>query len=151
MSLHDDLHTQLDAAPAGASTVSAEGPQGRAVVELEDLDRLGARVRRMRVEPTRAASIPDQVAGAVGLRGLPERLVVVEVDEGLGGGVVRSDPRDMRGKRYFEVGVDGVGGSVERFRALPEGGRETEPFTVTREQLGRLVEELAGALSEDER
>lgn len=149
MSLHDDLHTQLDAAPPGASTLSAQGPQGRAVVELEDVDRLGARVRRVRVEPTHAASLPDQVAGTVGLRGLPDRLVAVEVDERLGGAVVRSDPRDMRERRYFEIGLDGAGGSVERFRALPEGGRASEPFTVTREQLGRLVDELAGALSED--
>jgi hypothetical protein len=112
---------------------------------------MGASVERLRVSLPGGSSLPQQARGICErVRGLGERLVPVEVDEGLGGGVLRSDPRDMRGRRYYEVGLDGEGATLERYRALPEGGRQREPFTVTREQLGRLVDDLAEGLTATE-
>ena len=152
MSLSDALGDKLDLPGVKTGAVEVETGTGRVQVDLADAARPGARIDRLRVSVPNAAPLETQAKGICRrLRHLPERLVPVEVDERLGGGVLRSDPADMRGKRYFEIGLDGTGATVERFKASPDGGREREPFTVTREQLGRLVDDLAhGLRSEDD-
>lgn len=151
MSLSDALSDKLNLPGVTGGSVTVDGEQGAVEAELADVDRLGASVERLRVSVPEASSLPQQAQGICErVRGLGERLVPVEVDERLGGGVLRSDPGEMRGRRYFEVGLDGEGAILERYRSLPEGGREREPFTVTREQLGRLVDDLADGLASDD-
>ena len=39
--------------------------------------------------------------------------------------------------------------SVPRYKSLPEGGRDRNPFTLTRDQLDELVDDLVGGLREE--
>lgn len=148
MSLSDALRDKLNLPGVRSGPVQVDGEAGQVQADLADVDRLGASVDRLRVSLPSGIPLPLRAQGVCQrVRGLGERLVPVEIDERLGGGVLRSDPRDMRGRRYFEVGLDDEGATLERYRALPDGGREREPFTVTREQLGRLVDDLAEGLT----
>ena len=55
-------------------------------------------------------------------------------------------PFGTRGGGVLDQPIDGW----HNLWGLPEGGREREPFTVTREQLGRLVDDLADGLASDD-
>jgi hypothetical protein len=79
------------------------------------------------------------------LRVLPERVRPVEIAPSLGGAVLRSHPDDMVNREYFEVRTNGQEVTVERHRGDADG-REQVPFTVTREQLGRMVDDLGRAM-----
>lgn len=128
--------------------VVSEHEGWRIEVEVEDLDRLGASVRGIRVTSPQAGSITRQAERfPETMRALPDRLVPLEVDPRLGGAVLRSDPRDVRRREFFEVRTDGRNASLERRRGGPDGS-ERVPFTVTREQLGRLVDEMGEALED---
>ncbi|MCP4805611.1 MAG: hypothetical protein GY913_10935 [Proteobacteria bacterium] len=148
MSLSDALTDKLSLPGVRSGEVQVETDDGKVELDLVEAGPIGARVRRVKVSVPQAGPLPKQ-AGQIceSLRGLGERLVPVEVDERLGGGVLRSRPQEMTGRRYYEVGLDGDSATVERFRALEDGGRESEDFSVTREQLGRMVDDLADALS----
>lgn len=130
-------------------TVRADDGEVRAEVDVTDLDRLGVSVRGVRV---RSATKGD-LRGCVerlpdALDALPEPVSPVEVDPVLGGAVLRSPPRR---REFFEVRTDGQEVSVEKLRMGPDG-RAKVPFTLTREQLGRLVEgvgEAVGRPAED--
>ena len=89
----------------------------------------------------------DITAIAHNVRELGGRLVPVEVDERLGGGSLRTRTRDLRGGRFYEVELDGAGATVDRYKVGEDGGRERQPYTLTREQLGRLVDDLADGLA----
>ena len=150
MSLKDALDDKLDLPGVDSGPVEVEATAGKAEVDLVEVGPIGARVKRVKVSVPDAAPLGQQASGICErVRGLGERLVPVEVDERLGGGVLRSDPGEMSGRRYYEIGLDGDSATVERFRALDGGGREAEDFNVTREQLGRMVEDLAEGLSKD--
>lgn len=144
------LGDALDSAITGRGMVEAEDPAGRRVrADIVDEDRLGVQIDRLRVDA------PEGIGGRVDriaqdLRPGGERLVPVEVDERLGGGVLRTRTDEMRGRRYFEVEVDAEGAGLGRYRVDDDGTRNPEPFTVTREQLGRMVDTLAGPLPDDE-
>lgn len=131
--------------PAG--TVGVDAPDGgRAEVEVVEVDRLGASVRGVRVRAAEAGSIAGQAARLPdALRSLPERVVPVEVDPGLGGAILRSEPREVRDHEFFEVRTDGREATIERVRGE---ARERVPFTLTREELGRLVERVDDAMAE---
>jgi len=77
--------------------------------------------------------------------GLPERLKVHEVDPGLGTGVLRSRPDEMRGRRYSEVRLKGGHqAEVERYEYRPrESRRHAIPHELTHEALERLADDLA--------
>ncbi len=150
MSLSDALGDKLELPGVSSGPINVETEAGRVEVDLVDSDRLGTQIDRLKVSVPSAVPLPQQAENiSRRVRHLPERLVPHEVDDRLGGGVLRSDPADMRGKRYFEVGLDGDSATVERYRAQHDGGREREPFTLTREQLGRLVDDLTEGLTED--
>ena len=147
--LSDALKDKLELPGVGSGRVLVDGESGSVEVDLSAKGPIGAKVHRVRVESRAPGTLDQQAAGICErVRGLGERLVPLEIDERLGGGVLRSDPSDMRGKRYFEVGLDGQGATLERWKAKPDGGREREAFEVTREQLGRLVDDLAEGLGE---
>lgn len=150
MSLSKALADKLALPGVRSGPVQVETDRGRVDLDLVESGPVGARVRRVKVSVADPDTLPSQArAIAEGVRGLAERLVPVEIDERLGGGVLRSAPQEMRERRYFEVGLDGDAATVGRFRALPEGGREAQDFSVTHEQLGRLVDDLSGALQRD--
>lgn len=135
----------------GAGTAGVPRDGGSAEVDAVEVDRLGVRVRRVRVERTepwdvrgRAEALPDR------LRSLPERVEPQEVAPELGGAILRTRPADLRpspgpGGRteYFEVEVGERSAEVRRVR-VQDGERSPSDFTLTREQLGRLLDELDG-------
>ena len=141
--MRDPLAEKLDRALApGRVEVEHEGR--RAVAEVEGADRFGVQVRSLEVR--RAAPLPLREAVEAlpdALRALPERIVPVEVAPALGGAVLRSDRRDIREREFFEVRTDGTETTLRRVRASREG-REELPFTLTRDQLGRIVEDVSG-------
>lgn len=140
-----------DLMPAGTApgTIRAESEAGDAAeVEVVEVDRLGASIRGVRVTSSERASVEGQAARLPeALRSLPERVVPLEVDGRLGGAVLRSAPEEMEGPEFYEVRTDGRSASLERLRG-GENGPERVPFTVTRDQLGRLVDRMSAALPE---
>ena len=75
-----DLNDKLDALPNGEGTVSIDQDNGSAEVDVADTDRLGVRVRRVRVRREQpvdiqkeADALPDR------LRSLPQPVEPVEV------------------------------------------------------------------------
>ena len=120
-------------------------------VEVTDADRLGVSVRGVRVRGPERGDVVGQaqrLPEALGV--LPDRVRPLEVDRALGGAVLRSRSRTPRGedgtREYFEVRTDGREVSVEKLRAGPDG-RAAVPFTLTREQLGRLVDDVGEVLA----
>ncbi len=151
MSLGDLLERKLDLPGSGEGRVQVEAEDGT-VVELDvvDRDRLGATVDRLRVSVPQPDPLPRQAEAIAGrVRELGGRLVPVEVDERLGGGTLRTAPGEVRGGRFYEIGLDGDGATVDRYQVGDDGARRRQPYTLTREQLGRLVDDLADGLSGD--
>lgn len=145
----------MDAAIRGSGTVTVDHPTAEIEAEVVDSGPLGVRLDKLRVAPRTTGPI-DLVRRthdiASRLRPGGERLEAVEVDPQLGGGTVRTDRRDLRGGRYFQVDV-GPGGEAElhRVRVDPGSGeRQREPFALTREHLEELVDGLAAAPREDD-
>lgn len=137
------LAEALDRKLEPGEVAHADDGATRVEVDVTDVDRLGVSVRGVRVR----ASAPGDLRGCVdrlpdALDALPERVTPVEVDPVLGGAVLRSAPRR---REYYEVRTDGREVSIEKLRAAPEG-RTRVPFTLTREQLGRLVEDVGEAV-----
>lgn len=137
-----ELDAALDAACSGgtARTRSAD-----VEVEVVEADRLGVRLRRVRVEraePHDVESIAERWPRAV--RELPDRVQPVEIAPGLGGATFRSDPDDRADDTFVEIEVRGAAAEVRRLRPTPSG-RRSEDWTMTREQLHRLVDTLRDA------
>jgi len=138
------LGRQLDAG-LGPGTIRTERDGSTVEVEVDDVDRLGARVRTVRVTGAHRLPVEEHAARLPdALRVLPGRIVPVEVSPSLGGAVLRTAPEDLRDREFYEVRTDGGSVEVER-RQLTDTGREPAPFTLTREQLRRLVDDLGGS------
>lgn len=141
----DSLDTALDAVPAGGGTVGVRRGASTAEIDVVDVDRLGVKVRGVRVERDRevdvageARRLPDE------LRALPDRVVPVEVDPALGGARLRTRPDELRRGEYFEVDVEARRTSIRRTRVAEDGGRAPADWTMSREQLDRLIDEADG-------
>ena len=141
------LDLALDALPAtgGAVHVSAEDGSTQAEVDVVDVDRLGVRIRSVHVTRTRpidleaeAKALPERI------RALPDRLAPVEIDPGLGGARLRTRPDDYQRREFFEVDVEPLGTTVRRTRVSDDGTRAPTDWTMTREQLERLIDETTG-------
>jgi hypothetical protein len=125
----------------GPGTAHAELDGARAEVDVVDADRLGVKCSRIKVHRAApldvidaAEELPDRV------RALGETLVPVEVDPGLGGAILRSEPED---NEFYELGAHSSGDlELRRFKGGHGVDREPVDFTLTRKQLGRLVDEL---------
>jgi hypothetical protein len=141
----EGLSVALEDALTGPGTITVEDTRGRqAEVDVIDLDRLGVEVERVRVKTPAAGDLAGRArALASSLRPSGERLVPVEVDERLGGGVLRTAREDIRGRRFFQVDLDPDGAEFGRYRVDDAGDRHPERFTVTREQLGQIVDALS--------
>ena len=145
MTSHKAIDTALDALDGVAGQVKADVPGGQAVVDVVAVDGLGVKVREVKVArskpfdlATECAALPDRV------RSLPHRIQPIEVDPILGGGLLRSRPDEMRKREFYQVDLVGqkeVG--VRRYRVAKSGDREQLDFTLTREQLGDLIDEIS--------
>lgn len=145
MTSHKAIDKALDALDGSEGQVEAEVPGGQATVDVVAVDGLGVKVRGVKVHrskpfelETECRELPDRV------RSLPHRLQPVEVDPLLGGGVLRSRPEEMRKKEFYQVDLVGdrdVG--VRRYRVGKDGQRSPIDFTMTREQLGDLIDEIS--------
>lgn len=143
MTLSRAIAEALDKKPEG--TVTAEHGGAKAHVDVVASGPVGVRVRGVKIERGRdvpveqaAAELPRQLAGV-----LPERVEAVEVDPGLGGAVLRTKPEEMREREFVEVEIKGTRHVDIRRYAVGEEGREPRDFALTRDALGRLVDELA--------
>lgn len=134
----------LDDALDGAREGTVRAAEGGVEVEVDvlDVDRLGVKCSRLRVHragPLDVAEVAEGLPDRV--RALGEALVPVEVDPGLGGAVLRSEPEDHE---FYELGVQASGDlELRRWKGGPGVDREPADFTLTRKQLGRLVDELS--------
>ncbi len=79
---------------------------------------------------------------------LPERIRKHEIAPGLGGGVLRSVPEDMREREYQEIELQGgEEARVRRYRYDKDAGeRRAIPQNYAHETLERLTDDLAGTL-----
>jgi hypothetical protein len=133
----DDALDALD----GAGTVDVHEAGGRTKVDVVEADKLGVRIRSLQVGHPRRG-VGEQARGVVErVRAIPDRLQPIEVDAGLGGATVRTAPESMRRGRFFELGIGPEETEVKRFR-VSDGERTSEDFTLTREQLRDLVDEI---------
>jgi len=136
-----------DPGPPGLVRVEEGGASAEA--EVVDCERIGATVERVRVRQAEGGDVARQAeAIAAGGQGFGERIKPLEVEPSLGGAVLRSEPEDMVGGRYWEVEVGEGGRQAEagRWKIGADGQRQREPATVTRENLGRIVDGLAEGL-----
>jgi hypothetical protein len=143
MSLSRAIAEALDESPEG--TVEATHGGASARVDVVASGPVGVRVRGVHVERGRdvaieqaAAELPEQLA-----RVLPERVEAVEVDPGLGGAILRTSPGEMDGPRFVEVEVTGTRKVDIRRWTVGEDRREPEEWAMTRDALGRLLDDLA--------
>ena len=116
---------------------------GQASVDVVAVGPVGVRVRSIAIDRARDVAIPTAAQELVEQLGrvLPERIEAVEVDPGLGGAVLRTKPSEMRDGEFVEVEVRGSRSvRVRRWRVDTE--RVPVDWAMTREQLGRLVDEL---------
>lgn len=143
MSLGRRIDEALDAREGDERTLEVAQGDARAEVDVVDVDRLGVRVERVKVVRGERDVVKEAEALPDRLRSLPDRLVPVEVDPRLGGGTLRTRPEDMRDRDFFQVDVGQRDVEVRRYRA-GEAGRAPRDWTMTREQLGRLIDELKG-------
>lgn len=139
------LDRALDALPRGGGTVSVDRPGGTAEVDVTDVDRLGVRVRAVRVNRAQpvevgaeANALPDRV------RALPDRVAPVEIAPELGGARLRTRPDELRGDGYFELDVEARRTTIRRTRVDADGQRAPGDWTMTRDQLDRLIDETSG-------
>jgi hypothetical protein len=143
--LSDVLERAL-AGNSGAGRIVAESEGRRIEVEVVDLDRLGARVREIQVHRAEPFDVVDFAARAPrDLRDLPERIVPIEVDPRLGGANLRSVRGESRDDTYTDVEIRGCEARVTRNKRPSGADPEGADFTLTREQLGRVVDALGGS------
>lgn len=135
----------LDSARGGRAEIEGEGCA--AEVQTGAVGPIGVEVKRLRVEAPEGPIDVRARAIAEGFRPKGERLIEVEVDPRLGGAVLRTQPSDMRRGRFFEVELDIRGLEVRRMRRRDEGGRQQEPYPLTREELGEWLDDLGAALN----
>ena len=141
--LDEALDEALDAHGAGEGTVTLDADGRTAEIDVDAVGPLGVRVRRVKVcrdserdLEAAAAALPNK------LRPLPEKLVSTEVDPRLGGATLRTRPADMRRREFFHLDLGPRDAELRRYRAR-EGGRDAVPWTMTRDGLREILEDLS--------
>lgn len=145
MNTHDSIHDALDALDSGEGTATAPTGNGTVSVEVVAVDRLGVKVRKLSVSRgedfdlvQECAELPQRI------RSLPHRVAPVEVDPVLGGGVLRSLPDEMRKSDFYQVDVGRHRNiDVRRYQVNEHGDREQIEYTLSRERLDELIDELS--------
>jgi hypothetical protein len=142
VSIADAIDRAMDGLRDGGTAEVEEGGI-RAEVEVVEADRIGARVRRIRVErqvPYALGPVADHWPKQ--LKDLPDRVIPIEVDPGLGGATLRTDPDDRSDDRFIEVHVRGATTDIRRHRVV-DGNREPADWAMTREGLRRILDTLS--------
>ncbi|HCP45337.1 MAG TPA: hypothetical protein DIU15_04815 [Deltaproteobacteria bacterium] len=156
MSLGEQL---IDALRSGASgEVSSEADGMRVKAEVVGSGPYGSDLRALEVErtaplgDTRKAGRLSEAVEAIGdrLTYLPEKLEVLESDGGSGRAVLRTRRKQVQGREYYEVQVDGGDRvDVRRYRGRSEsGGRDAVVENFGHGVLRRLVDDLGEILSD---
>lgn len=123
--------------------VEAEAGGSRAEVDVVEADRIGVRVRGVRVTRPEPYDVAEEARGLPEkLRSLDEPVIPIEVDPRLGGAVLRTDPDEVREGEYYELGLDGRRFDLTRKRAEPGKDRENIDWSMTHRQLENLLDEL---------
>ncbi|MBX2796932.1 MAG: hypothetical protein KTR31_04660 [Myxococcales bacterium] len=136
------LDEALDELEGPTGTVEVDTGSGQAEVDVVDVDRLGVRIRGVRVRREKEVDVKREAAALPErLRALPDRVQPVEVAPELGGARLRSPP-DRR-QEYFEVDVAPDGTDIRRTRVDSDGERHPVDWTMTRDQLDRLIDEAS--------
>ncbi|HHO50162.1 MAG TPA: hypothetical protein ENK18_04630 [Deltaproteobacteria bacterium] len=136
------LDSALDALPDNSGTIEIDQAGATTEVDVVDVDRLGVRLKGVRVRRTRAIDVEHEAATLPDrLRALPGRVEPVEIDPSLGGARLRTRP-DRR--EYFEIDVEPDRTDIRRTRIDAEGTRHASDWAMTRDQLDRLLGEAAG-------
>jgi len=139
------LDEALDRTPKGGGTVGVKRDGTNAEIDVVDVDRLGVRVRGVRVTRERAVDVVEEANRLPEqLRALPDRVAPVEIAPALGGARLRTRPDELRGGEYFEVDVEPRRTSIRRTRLHEDGTRQPSDWTISREQLDRLIDETTG-------
>jgi hypothetical protein len=147
MTTDDDtpsLREALDAALVGAGTASASAGDVTVEVDASDTDRLGVVVDAIRVRGGKNSLTERAARVASGVHPGGTALEPIEVDARLGGGHLRS-PVDRR-RRYFEANITESEIEVRRTQIGDDSTRQPSDLTVTRDQLGELIEQLEEAV-----
>lgn len=136
----------------GKTTLEAASGSSKATVVVEDADRFGVLAGSVAAERPGGgpSSVPRQAAEAVRrINYLQEPLAVIETEDRRGRGILRSaTPREVEGGReYNEAVLDGGGSiTIKRFRAETGSRRRQVPSNLSRETLGRLVDDVTDIL-----
>lgn len=136
------LDEALDSLGDGSGTIEVDQERGHAEVDVVEADRLGVRVKGVRVHRDKGLEVEHEAkALPERMRSLSEPVEPVEIAPDLGGATLRSKPRD---DRYFEVQVEPTRTDIRRTRVDDDGERHETDWTMTRDQLDRLLEEASG-------
>lgn len=144
MSLRKAMTDALDVHTGGDGTIDADDELGSASVEVTDVGKIGVRIKRIRVDKKAPIDLKEAaIKIPEGLRSLGEPLKPVEVAPNLGGARFRTSPEEMREGEYFELEITQSGKSdLTRTKVDGEGNREEVDWAMTRDNLGRLLDEL---------
>ncbi len=135
----------------GGERIGLAAGGAEAEARVVDSDRLGVRVGRLRVRKAERFDVAGEVAALPDrLRSLPEKLRAIEVDNRDGRAVLRTRAEEMRKREFFEVQIDGGRDlDVRRFRVDDQGDRRAIDWTMSREQFGRMLDELAATTGDE--
>ena len=136
---------QVVATHVHASGTTRAGVAAEAKLKVADIDRLGVEIQHIHMARSAGRDIKAQASALPGrlARLLPEPIEVMEVSATLGQAVLRTPVEHMQDGGYFDLEVQTQGDLIlRRFRVDKAGERQPESWTLTRGQLGRLVDEL---------
>jgi hypothetical protein len=128
-------------------TLTDSHSQATIQLELQENDRLGCRLREIRIARNRTGTDLAQEAERLAKRvtGLLEKLKIHEIDQGLGIAVLRSDTPAVQGdsRSYFELTLSSDRVTLKRWRSsCAISGRTPSDFTITHEALTKLLNDL---------
>lgn len=138
----DPLNKALDDLD-GPGTVEVDRDGASAEVDVVDVDRIGVRVKGVRVRHDGPVDVEREAEALPNrLRSLPDPVGPVEVAPELGGAKLRGTPD--REQRYFEVDVQPDHTNIRRTKVDDDGERQESDWSMTRDQLDRLIDEASG-------
>ena len=141
----------LDALASGEGSVTLPDARGDTEVDVAEVGRIGVRVREVRVHRSTERDVQHEAAALPGrLRTLPDPLHPIEVSPELGGAILRTRPEAIRDNEFFEVDVRRKHTRLRKHRVSDDGGREAVDWSLTRDQLRRLIDEVHGPEPEPE-
>jgi hypothetical protein len=152
MTLSKELRQNLLDPTQGANgAVTAAAGPWQATAATPHRDKIGAEITELTVEratpgPGSVKSWADAFAGSN--TGLLEPLKVQEVDAGRDEAIIRSSPpaKQDGGVDYYEVKMHGTQkASVKRYRGGEAGVRQSIPFALTHDSIGKVVDGLTGS------